>query len=411
MARLLSTSAGDISSWRAAADFVASYRRSLLEHAASDRFGTAETLFEAARVDLERHSAEDRAIQNALNGVLAELAAHTDLQRLKQLTSVYYGQLYHQMDLFHSAPAFYQGSMRFLRQISATLVHAAAGQLETESGQLPPLSLIALGPAGRSEYSPYCPLQLALLHGETDSAGYVALARFGEALHAGFDSLGLRIDPLVSPRNPQWRGSMDEWQQRCTGEPEQPDDEVFIDQMRLADQCQLTSADALAGSLKNICMPLLRSNRPALSHLVERMAALSNGLGLMGRLKLERHGPGRGQFQLLEHGLLPLSSAVSALAVISGSLANSTPDRVRELLASHLLDVDAAERMLMTWHTLHELRLLREGSYTDAPYLGQPVFLNPTELQLSQRLALKEGLESVAVIQRQVVSTFSGIEA
>ena len=71
-----------------------------------------------------------------------------------------------------------------------------------------------------------------------------------------------------------------------------------------------------------------------------------------------------------------------------------------------------AERMLTTWHTLHELRLFREGSYSGGSYTGQPLYLNPDELPASeQRQALKEALESVAVIQHQVESTFSGIEA
>ena len=120
-------------------------------------------LLEAARSAVEAAAAENQAVLSRLNGLLEEVALTADPPRLKQLTSDFYGELYHQLDLFHSAPAFYQGSMTFLRQISAALVRSAARQLESEAGHVPPVVLMALGPAGRCEYSPFCPLQLALL--------------------------------------------------------------------------------------------------------------------------------------------------------------------------------------------------------------------------------------------------------
>ncbi len=139
----------------------------------------------------------------------------------------------------------------------------------------------------------------------------------------------------------------------------------LIDLCRLVDQCPLHPDERLSHELKRICSTLLNGNRPALANLIVRMTSLSNGLGFMGKLKLERSGMERGMFDLLNHGLLPLSAALSALALIKGSESAGTCERIGDLLKQHELDVELAERMLATWHCLHDLCLLAGASPSD----------------------------------------------
>jgi signal-transduction protein with cAMP-binding, CBS, and nucleotidyltransferase domain len=410
MAHLLSAYSGDITSWRAASDFVVAYRQALLAHIASEESADAEELFGAARTAVEAFAVENRSIQSRLNGVLEEVSLTDDLEWHKELTSVFFRELYRQLDLLHSAPAFYQGSMLFLRQISAALVRHSLSRLGSDAAYMPHIALTAVGPAGRCEYSPFCPLQIALIHAEATAGERETVARFGQILHSGFEALGLHIDPVVTPRNQEWCGTAAEWRQRGTAGVELMSEETLIDQLRLADLCQLYSSDGTAQELQSACTAQLRTNRPALESLIKRMEAIGHGLGLMGGLKLERSGPAHGMFPLLQYGLMPLSAAVSALALIKGSTAESTLDRVHDLLGRQLLDVDLAERIVSSWHTLHELRLFRERTFADRPYNSQVMYLNPKELQHNQREALKEALESVAVIQRQVGIAFAESE-
>jgi signal-transduction protein with cAMP-binding, CBS, and nucleotidyltransferase domain len=153
----------------------------------------------------------------------------------------------------------------------------------------------------------------------------------------------------------------------------------------------------------------LGGSRPAMTNLIERMAAQSNGLGLMGRLKLERRGSNRGLFRLIDHGLQPLSAALAALALIKKIGAAGNCEKINDLLRRGELDVDQAERMLAAWHSLHGMRLLREQSFQVGEHLNEAAFLNPDELTFEQMQSLKETLESVAVIQRQVEIIFSGM--
>jgi signal-transduction protein with cAMP-binding, CBS, and nucleotidyltransferase domain len=412
MTPLLSAKGGDVTTWRAVENFVSAYRQKLLDRAASDRIDNAETVFLEAGAAVETAIAAHRELLNRLHALIEEVAGesqNTTSKVLKELAVAFYGDLYRHFGLFRSAPAFYQLSMAFLRQAVTTIFARAADQLGQDSHELPEMALIAVGPAGRAEYSPFCPLQILLVHGEAAGSQLQTIDRFCHSLHAGFEAAGLAIDPVITPRTPAWRGTLTEWRQRC-GEGLHPhSDDELIDLCRLVDQQTLFTGDGSDRKLKQTIRAALNGNRPAVAHLVNRMASLSNGLGLMGRLKLERSGSNRGLFRLLDHGLLPLTAALSALALLKESAGVSTCDRIHDLLRRGELDVELAERMLATWHCLNDLRLQREHSIQIEGHAGPSSFLDPDELTAEQLQSLKEALESVASIQRHVEIIFSGM--
>jgi signal-transduction protein with cAMP-binding, CBS, and nucleotidyltransferase domain len=410
---LLSAKTGEVTSWLAAEAFAADYRQALLDQAASDPSDGAEAAF-ARSLELLGKSADTHvALTRELNNLLEQVATPPPADSLKELVIQYYNVLYRHMDAFHSAPAFYQKSMEFMRMLTAAIMAHSTEQLK-QLGQpvqhLPKMALVAVGPAGRCEYSPFCTLQLLLVHEEVSASQLLMIKRLCHNLHAGFEAAGLAVDPVVTPRNPEWRGSIAEWRQRCDNGLGNPTPDGLINILRLADQYPLCTDVEVAQELKEMTVATLRKNRPAQANLIERMESLSNGLGMMGRLKLEQSGAGRGLFRLLDHGLLPLSAALSALALIKGNRTVSSPDRVLALLKQRELDVDLAEKMLRTWHTLHELRLRREQGFSIVDHTAQTLLLNPAQLSLDQRLSLKAALASVADIQRHVGIIFARME-
>ena len=407
MTFLVSAKGNNIKSWRAASDFAAAYRQAMLARASSDACDSASELFENALSGLKQLESEHEALLVELNGLLEKIELTPPSPALKELTSDFYGKLYHHMGLFRSAPAFYQMSMAFLRQVSISLVNHASEQLGLFAKRLPAVSLVALGPAGRFEYTPFCPLQLLMVHEDADPSLRETLNLFGHLLHTGFEELGLRIDPVITPRNPAWRKSLTDWQQHCSTVLQQQKHTEIIELLRLGDQYLLPPQEEIGQQFKDFSIPLLKASRHALGNLVSRMLALSNGLSMMGNLKLERRKPETGLFCLPDCGLLPLSSAVSALALIKGASTNATPQRIRELLKRNELDVDLSEMILSAWHTLHEFLLLREKSFGIDPNNRQPLYLDPYELDDKQLDALKAALETVEVIQRQVGVIFS----
>jgi len=409
MGALLSAKGDDVTSWRVVRDFSAKYQQTLLDRAVSDRNFDAERVFSESLIALGKLSGVHETILLKLNSLLEDVATAPPTLRMKELTSEYYAVLYRHLEAFHSAPAFYQKSMDFMSTLSRAIMTRCTEQLGPLAGQLPQMALVALGPAGRCEYSPFCQLQLLVVHEEASASQLQAISQYCHALHAGFEEIGLAIDPAISPSNPEWRGTLSDWQQRCNDALTHPTPDDLINLLRLADQYPLTPGEEIGRELKEMTMATLRESRTAQANLVERMEQLSNGLGVMGGLKLERSGAGRGLFRLLDHGLLPLSSALSALALIRGSSAVSSCDRIHHLLARHELDVDLAEKMLESWHNLHELRLRREQTLSITGHSNHSLLLNPGELTLEQRQSLKTSLEAVATIQRHVSVTFSGM--
>lgn len=407
MEPMLSAKGNDITSWRAAANFAAAYRQALLDRAASDRSGSSETVFSEAGDVLEASIASHREFLKHLEGLIDEVAA-APAERLKELTIDFYNHLYRHFGRFRSAPAFYQLSMTYLCRASAAVIARTTDQLGPSSRHLPEMTLIAVGPAGRGEYSPFCPLQILLVHGDAEASQFQTIELFCRTLHTAFANAGLSVDPQVTPRNAHWRGTLPQWHQRCEERLQIQTNEDLIDLYRLVDQYTLYSTEGFAPQFKQMSSAALSGNRPALTNLISRMTLLKNGLNLMGRLKLERIGSERGMFRLLDYGLLPLSAALSALALIKKSTAVGNCERIRDLLGRRELDVELAERMLAAWHSLNNLRLLQEQSFHIDVQSSQPLLLNANEFTADQRQALKTTLESVAFIQRHVEIIFSG---
>jgi signal-transduction protein with cAMP-binding, CBS, and nucleotidyltransferase domain len=409
MSFLLTAKSRNITNWSVAEEFAATYRQALRDAAVAPESHNSNEVFAQSRQALADAITSHRDGIKRLNELTTQAGEALSAAQLKELTGAFYDELYRHFRLFRSAPVFYQLSMTFLSRATCTILDLTTNQLGLFSRHLPELALVAIGPAGRGEYSPFCPLQLLLVHGEVAEAHSQTVNLFCHTLHDEFEAAGFAIDPHVSPHSEEWRGSLSLWQQRCSNALHPQATEELINICRLIDQHPLGRENSLSTELKELSSNLLGSNDAALANLIERMTALSNGLGIMGGLKLERNSAERGLFKLLDHGLLPFSAALSALALIKKCPAVTSSERIIDLVQRRELDVEWAERMLDTWHNLHNVRLQQElsGSITD--HDGRTLCLNPLELSAAQQLALKETLEAVALIQRHVEIIFSGM--
>ena len=100
----------------------------------------------------------------------------------ENLTTIFYAGLYDHCAIHHSAPAFYQFSILFLQALAGAVCRYAYAVLGDSSARMPELALIALGPAGRQEFSPFCPLQFMLVHdGQAGDAEDGLIQRFADS--------------------------------------------------------------------------------------------------------------------------------------------------------------------------------------------------------------------------------------
>lgn len=409
MALLVSAKGSDVLAWRASGDFAVTFRQVVLDRMEFCRSDEAAALLTGASHALDELAEKNDAFCSRCDSLIDEVSTCHELPRLRELTTSFFAGLYDHLVINHSAPAFYQFSILFLQALAVAVRRYSYTMLGDSSADMPELALIALGPAGRQEFSPFCPLQFMLVHGQAADREDGLIHRFASLLHEGFKACGLQVDEQVTPRSNQWRGSISEWEQRLGKVLKRGKFNEVIEILRLTDQTQLDGVGETGSAFRQLSLANLVASPVALNNLVSRVVALSNGIGMMGGLRFEKSGPYRGQFALLENALQPLSASVSALGVLKRLEAMTTPRRVRELLWRRELNVDMSERLLQAWHTLHELRLIREREVQPDWSNAAPLHLDIEEMNVEEQESLRESLEAVGNIQRHVGLNFSGV--
>lgn len=410
MAIVVSSKGNDLGAWRAAGEFGLLLRQALLDRAALLTSTQFEAQLGEITQELERRATEHDAALAALERLKEDAAAATEPVRLGEVVREFYAACYALFGPSRSASAFYRLSGAFLETVARSALDCALARLGLTTDRLPPLALIALGPTGRHEFSPFCTLQLLLVHGETGPLPAGLPGMVGQALHQVFEEAGLKPDGAISPRTPAWCGTLAQWRQRLLAVLEEGEPAELVDLLRLADQAALLPANGLEQEFRDLCLALVGTSRPTLEFLVTRIQGLSNGVGLMGGVRLERSGPHRGLFALLDHALLPLTASITALTLMAGGKGIGTPARIRELLANRKLNVEQAERLLEAWHTLNELRLGREAALFPDTAGRASLYIDPETLSEPEMERFREVLDTVDAIQRHVAVTFSGWE-
>ena len=408
MALLVSAKGSDVLAWRAAGDFAVTFRQVLLDRMEFCRSDEAAAMLTGASQALDDLAAANDAFCSRCDSLIEEVTACPEPARLRELTTTFFAGLYDHIAIHHSAPAFYQFSLLFLQALAGSVSRYSYTMLGDSSARMPELALVALGPAGRQEFTPFCPLQFMLVHGQAGDAEGRLIERFATLLHEGFQACGLLVDEVVTPRNGKWRGTLSEWGQRLVNVLAHGKYSEVIEILRLADQTHLHGTAESGSSFSQLSLATLAASPVARNNLVSRVVALSNGIGMMGGLRFEKSGPYRGQFALLENAMQPLSASLSALALLKRLETTTTPRRVRELLWRRELNVDMAERLLQAWHMLHELRLVREGGVQPDWSNASPLHLDIEQLSVAEQEALRESLEAVGNIQRHIGLNFSG---
>lgn len=398
----------DFNAWRAARDFGKLFHDELRNRSATMTSEQSEALFRDIGLELERRAADHDAALDRMQHLITEATASNAPALLRALMEEYYAVSYEFYRWNRSAPAFFQLAQEFLKGVSASVVTIAKVRLGLMAGRLPAMAVVAMGPTGRHEFSPFCRLQLLLIHAGSDPAMAQPIGLLGRILHEVYEEAGLHLDEVVTPRNPDWCGSSSRWRQRILTGLERGTSAELIDILRLADQSVLYDEDSVGTDFRADCLGLLADSKQALHNLVTRLQSLSGGIGLMGGIRLERSGPCRRLFGLLDHALLPLSAGITALAYMHGLDALETPMRIRGLLYRGLLNVDMAERLLEAWHLFNELRLSMEVVKHPHWDSWDGLCVDTSDMSDVQLDELRQCLESVIILQRHVGITFSG---
>lgn len=392
-----------LADWRGLDEFVASYRQAAIRQASVRQPEAIAAMLAGICDQLGLLAAENQQFIAESRQVADRLTAATNQGGLRELLAAFYDRAYDHFRRFESPPAFFEAANQFLAALTALQV---AGLRQQGADQLPPMALLVLGPAGRLEYTRFCRVQLALVwegNGSADEDRVVA--EFSGHLVAWLRACGIALDEAISPLQSAWRGSLSQWRERLEDGVARNDTGVLIELLRLVDQAVLVDEQGLAGRFRALCCEQLH-RRPAVANLVERSTALSNGLGMMGGFRLNRSGPYRGAFDLLQHALVPLAACVGALCLYHDLVEDGTPRRLRELVRNGRLDVDLAERALQAWHLFSHYRLSLELSASVGQDCRDILNLELASLSHHEQERLRMSLETVADLQRHLYVSF-----
>lgn len=389
--------------WRGVDEFVAAYREAAIKLASARRPAEIASLLGDVRDALEVVAAGNRTFR-ALPGLLADrLTAVQGQEPLRELLTGFWGQAYHHFRQFAAVPAFFEAANALLHELVGMQVANIRPQF---SEGLPPFALLALGPAGRLEYTRFCRVQLALVwEGDGGTDEDRTMEEFSGELGDWLRASGVALDETIMPVQPAWRGSLGQWRERLDSGISRGGSGQLIELLRLADQAVLVDERGLAGRFRALCSEQLH-RRTALANLVERSTALSNGLGMMGGFRLNRSGPYRGAFNLLNHALVPLAACVGALCLYHDLVEDGTPRRLRELVRNGRLDVDLGERALQAWQFFSHHRLTLELSASAGHDCRDILNLDLTGMDQNEQEQLRTCLETVSDLQRHLHVSF-----
>jgi CBS domain-containing protein len=233
-------------------------------------------------------------------------------------------------------------------------------------------------------------------------------ALLGETLHATFLECGLLPDEFITSRHAPWRSTKKELIGRLINGTKGGSPKELQELIAVVDQRLLYNENDFGAELRNECLKLISGSHSAVLMLIERLYALNSGIGLMGGVRLEKSGPGRGKFRLCANALQPLSYAVAALSLLKEETSFATPDRIRGLLLKGHLDVETAERLLNAWHNFNELRAVLEN-HVDGVNIDE-LYLDYSTMEESAQQEFKNSLEATAALLRHVFITFNSWE-
>jgi CBS domain-containing protein len=268
---------------------------------------------------------------------------------------------------------------------------------EDELGPPPcPYAWIALGSGGRMEQSLYTDQDHAIVYAEGEKAG-TYFAAIATRVIDGHASAGVRRCPggYMADRwhqsLPSWRSLFRQWLEHP--EPQAlVEAEVFLDFRRVRGELSLEPLDAVLRRSAGASRFLVGMARAAVRFGVPQR--------LVGPIRL-RHG----EVDLKRAGLSATVLLARLYALMAGSLARSTPDRLAGAASAGVLSHRAAANLVEAHRFLTELRLaaqLRQVAAGQAP--TNRILLE--DLTADERRQLRHSLRAVREVQRVTALRF-----
>jgi signal-transduction protein with cAMP-binding, CBS, and nucleotidyltransferase domain len=273
-----------------------------------------------------------------------------------------------------------------------------------EKGESPaPFTICALGNYGRSEATLSSPCDLLLIYGNTGQEGESWFSEFAGKVSAILGRIGLLAD-FMRIDDPEWRGDMGVWKDRIASQAGTPD--PLSETVALCDLRPVYGDPELAKELRSIAHHTLVNDPFTFLSAMRSASIMPVGFNFFGKLKMEKSGTHRGEFNLVQFALTPMVVTIRMLTIQKNLEETATPDRIKTLQTVGELGVDLASKLLKAYQNFHRIKLSAEVTGKGNDRDG--FFLDREEISHDDESYLKQGLDALFNLQRIV---YQNVEA
>ncbi|MBT0663463.1 hypothetical protein KI809_04030 [Geobacter pelophilus] len=400
MALILGSRDGDIVNSKAMQELVADLDRMIADQAAYLMPEQHRSLVNGIAQNLLEEQEWEERFAAQLDDALAALEKAPDIASLQQ-------QYLSAVDSATSYFARRQSVLsmhRFCSQSRDIMIHWAIRSGLATCGESPaPFAICALGNYGRHETTFSSRCDLLLVYGSSDPSAEQWFATFSGKVSAILDQLELSAN-FMRLDDPEWCGDIGLWKSRIASQAGTPD--PSSETVALCDLRPVFGSQELALELRSMAVRSLNSDQLTLMAALRSASIMPVGFNFFGRLRMEKSGSHRGEFNLVQFALNPMVVTIRMMAIQKAISDTATSDRISKLLAAGELGVDLAAKLLKAYHDFHRIKMSAEVAHKGNEQDG--FYLEREEISHDDEICLKQGLDALFNLQRIVYQNVEG---
>lgn len=291
--------------------------------------------------------------------------------------------------------------------LHAALTDAILGRLLLLSGQpsgtLPPCSWLVLGSMARHEPLPGSDVDTGIVWADPAAGADPAedIRKWATRVLAELEQCGLRRCPDgANADNPLFSRSRSAWAAAARRWITDPTLEGALLLSSIAADCRPITEVAIGRAVTDTIRQTTRST-DFLEALLHFTLTTKPPTGFVRDFVVEHSGEHRGDLDLKRGGLRPISALARWLAIATGEVRGSTPDRLSHAVDAHLLTAGEAEALSGAFRDIYELLLrqevaaIREGHEPSA-------WIAPRDLDPLTRRHLRDSFRAISAVQAEL---------
>jgi CBS domain-containing protein len=266
------------------------------------------------------------------------------------------------------------------------VISAAVSKLSKEYGIPPsPFCFFVMGSAGRMEQSIWSDQDHGLVFKTSNHDAQEYFLKLGKEISEGLELAGYKkCSGSVMASNPLWCKSLKNWEDQLVLWARESTWESIRYLLIFADSRTIYGDESLLNILKEKAFDNVKREQLLLRMLHNTMF-LKKGVGVLGQLLAETHGPFTGSINLKETAFFPFVNAARLLSFYDGIKETSTLSRI-SLLSDVLMPQPDKSLYSNNFSVLLDYRL-KLGSHMD---YDSGHYVNINKLTKDEKKALKE---------------------